>query len=157
MVLAAEWRLPYSHVGIAVVQDDGVWVVHATTDEPPGSDGIVKLETLDEFLAGDRASAAAVYRTEDSGSARTAAVVASDYARRHLPFDASFDLSTTNRLYCTELVWRAYLAAGVDLTGGAADDLAIPLGHGPYLLPGTILKGDHLRRIAEFTVPRTLP
>jgi len=155
IVLAADRRLPFSHVGIVIVGDQRAWVVHATPDEPPGTDGIVRVEQLAEFLSADRASAAAVYRTDDRASASRAAAVATEYARRRLPFDAAFDLSTADRLYCTELVWRAYLAAGLDLTGGATDSLSIPLGHGPYLLPGTLLSGHLLRTVAEFTTPRT--
>ena len=155
IVLAADQRLPYSHVGIVIVEDPRVWIVHASPDEPQGSDGSVMVEQLSEFLGPDRASAAAVYRTGDHISAGRAAATAREYAKHSLPFDRAFDLSTADSLYCTELVWRAYLAAGVDLTGGATESLPILLGRGPYLLPGTLLAGHFLRPVSDFTSSRT--
>lgn len=152
MVVAAQQQLPFSHVGIAVVSEQGVMVVHATPDGPPP--GLVVSDRIDEFLDADAASVAAVYRVDDSAKARGASEAASRYANVPVPFDAAFDLRTADQLYCTELVWRAYLAVGVDLSGGVREDLAIPLGHGPYLLPDTLLKGRQLRPVVAFASQR---
>ena len=154
IVLTADRQGSFSHVGMVLVEAGIPWVVHATPDEPVDTQGAVVREHLNQFLSADRASATAVYRASDPVRADHAAAVAADYARRRLPFDAAFDLLTSDNLYCTELVWRAYLEVGLDLTGGNRDELPIPLGRGLYLLPGTLLSGHLLEAVEQFTNPR---
>ena len=140
LVLSADGRSTFSHVGIVKVVEGVPWVIHAIVDEPPGDAGSVKFEPLREFLTPDRAIEAAIYRPRSSfqKNGEVAAQVAMTYANRHVPFDSDFDLATPDKLYCTELIWRAYREAGIELTDGRFDQLSLPFAHDSYLLPSTL-------------------
>jgi Permuted papain-like amidase enzyme, YaeF/YiiX, C92 family len=143
-VLSADSRSRYSHVGLVSVKKGKVWVIH-TVPQQDGSrePGGVRIEQVSDFLAPARAVAAAVYRPKDLNAAPLAVRTAHEFARRHLPFDGAFDLATPDRLYCTELIWRAYLAAGVDLAEESkpADS---------YLFPSGLERSRHLTLITTF-------
>jgi hypothetical protein len=141
-VLAADGSGEYSHVGLVSVVAGRAWVIHATPPEEPDDRGGVVVEPASVYLARERASAAALYRPLDRRAAVVAERVARGFARARLPFDAAFDLRTARELYCTELVWRAYRAAGVDLAPGAA-------ARARYLLPSELSASPALQRILE--------
>lgn len=140
LVLSADGRSAFSHVGIIEIVEGVPWVVHAVVDEPPGDPGSVKFEPLGDFFAPDRAIGAAIYRPKLPFQIRgkAAARMAMSYANRHLPFDSDFDLETPDKMYCTELVWRAYREAGIELAEGTFDKLSLPFAHDDYLLPSTL-------------------
>jgi uncharacterized protein YycO len=148
-VLAADGQTPYSHTGVIRVINGVPFVVHAITGEPQGGDDIVKAEPLALFLAYDRASATAVYRLKEDADhvADKAADVALSYAARRVPFDGDFDLASADKLYCTELVWRAYREVGVDLVDGHFDNLSIPMSKGAYILPSSLMKSARLKKV----------
>lgn len=140
-VLSMDGKSEYSHVGIVVSDGASIAVVHALPPEEENPGGVVA-ESLPAFLAPELASAAAVYRPRDSGVGVRAAARAWTYARPRRPFDSGFDLSTPDAVYCTELVWRAYLEEGVDLVGRDF--------HDRYLLPSRLLSSPELRLIQEY-------
>lgn len=151
IVLSTDNSSPYSHVGIIKISDNSPFVIHAITGEPIGSQGQVKIEPLASFLASDKASYAALYRLDEDHkiSSIAAANVAYTYAIKEIPFDLDFNLNTPNELYCTELVWRSYKEAGIDIVDNNFDSLNVPFGHGSYLLPSTLLKSRWLRIVAN--------
>jgi len=106
--LASQWSLPeyrHGHVGMVVIGKDGVpMVIHASGD-PTRAKATVRAVTLGKFF--EEAETAAVFRMKDPAAARTAAAEVEGYARRRLLFDTEFSLKTRNRLYCSEMVWRA--------------------------------------------------
>jgi uncharacterized protein YycO len=134
-------RSEYSHVGIVASAGTSIEVVHAIPPEE-GQPGGVVAEPLESFLAPELAAAAAVYRPRDSEAGIRAAARAWRYARPRRPFDSGFDLSTPDAVYCTELVWRAYLEEGVDLVGRDF--------HERYLLPSRLLSSPELRLIRDY-------
>lgn len=142
-VLAAEGGGEFTHVGLAAVSAGRVWVLHALPPEE-GEKGGVVAEPLESFLAPKKASSGALYRPRDGRAAGVAVATAWNLARRHLPFDDAFDLTTADKLYCTELVWRAYLSAGVDLESG------IPTPRGKYLLPDRLQQSPQLTFLQTF-------
>jgi uncharacterized protein YycO len=108
---ASRWSDPvyrHGHVGVVEVRGGEVFVVHAKGD-PTRSRARVTREPLALFLADARA--VSVFRPTSARAAAVAAQVAEDHARRRTPFDGQFSLASADRLYCTELVWRA-LSAG---------------------------------------------
>jgi Permuted papain-like amidase enzyme, YaeF/YiiX, C92 family len=143
-VLAADGQGEFSHVGLVSVRNGRVWVLHATPPEEPGVAGGVLAEPLASFLAPEKASAAAVYRTRDRQAAPAAERAAWRFIAGHLPFDDDFDLSSPDRLYCTELVWKAYREAGVDLETGVTGP------RGRYLLPGRLARSPQLTQVRVF-------
>lgn len=121
-------------------------MIHATPTRSEISEGgSVKSEELKEFLSSNRITQAVLYRLrEDAGGlAEAAASAAQAYAARGTPFDHKFDLSISDALYCTELVWLAYRRAGVDLVDGVPDGKTI-------LLPSALRQSRHLEEIARF-------
>lgn len=141
-VLTAEDGGEYSHVGLVTVIAGRAWVIHSTPPDEPESRGGVVVEPIAMFLAPERASAAALYRPLYPKAAVVAERVARGFVQARLPFDAAFDLHTARKLYCTELVWRAYREAGVDLAPGA-------MSRDRYLLPSELAASPALQRIQE--------
>lgn len=114
----------FSHVGLLDVGRDGAHVVHIE----PGStadDSRVRREPLNVFLAPGRADAYAVYHVAPADPVRGAVAVAAAlrYVAHGTSFDRDYRLDTPDALYCTELVWRAYREAGLDLIDGRVADL----------------------------------
>ena len=129
----------YSHAGILVAGESGLDLIHANPGRN-GTGGVVR-EHLGSFLTSGRVSGGAVFRLRDDASTSTAAGSASAAARafweQRLPFDNEFDLATPQALYCTELVWRACLNAGVDLRDG-------PMRGKARLMPGDLARSGLL-------------
>jgi permuted papain-like amidase YaeF/Yiix C92 family enzyme len=114
----------YSHVGLIDVRDGNAYVIHIEPGETDAQSK-VRREPLADFLAPDRADGFAVFHVTpaDDRRARSAIHVALTYQSRGVTFDHGFDLDTYDQMYCTELVWRAYLESGLDLLGG---DFGVP-------------------------------
>ncbi|MFL6236474.1 MAG: YiiX/YebB-like N1pC/P60 family cysteine hydrolase [Thermoanaerobaculia bacterium] len=144
-VLAVDGGSEYSHVGLISVTDGQVWVLHEMPPEEPDRKGGALAEPLSTFLAPGNATAAGLYRPEDVRAAAIAERAAWRSVRARVPFDSAFDISTSDEMYCTEMVWRAYREAGIDL---APPD---PSRKEKYLLPSRLLRSPHLRRIQELT------
>jgi hypothetical protein len=149
-VISVDPMSSYSHVGILAAGEDTNWyVIHvmpqAVTDANP-----VRLQPLSEFISTDQAAAFAFYRFEGSDREHVRAVAVANartYYANGVVFDSQFDLSTDNAMYCTELVWKAYLAAGVDLLDGRLDALEGPFFSGLYVLPSTLQKSSVLASV----------
>jgi hypothetical protein len=131
----------YSHAGLVVLDRGMLFVIHASPDGATERDRVVK-EPWSVFVAPERVSAVKVLRLasalERRGSMNAAVEEANRLFRDAVPFDHKFDLSTADRVYCTELVWRAYKLAGVDLRSDPSDDGVImpsQLDRSPKLKP----------------------
>lgn len=132
--------LDYSHVGI-VVMDNGVpFVVNAD----PAQGRVVK-QRWDAVVDPRQISGGAVFRVVNANLSQMnkASEVAEGYANDGVPFDSEFDLRTTDRLFCTEMVWRAYRCAGIDLCKDAET-------MHPHLLPEDLLKSHELQLVLRF-------
>lgn len=140
----------YSHVGIL---RRGIWgweVVHAVPGEAyPGEEDFLKSESLDSFLASHRARLALLARVECSDSvAIRAAHYAYDKVLHHYTFDHDYLLNDSTQYYCTELIYRAYLAQGIDLVEDRRHTLPIPTKDNSYVFPSDILESIHVRELA---------
>jgi hypothetical protein len=144
----------YSHVGIVYKTDDTLLIVHSVPAEEPGGIDRVKAEPLELFLLYERAAMIAVLRLKSDVSpaiGNNAADNAFSFAEKKVLFDGDFDLLDPERLYCTELVWRSFYDAGLDIIDGNFDELSLPLGDGPYLLPSTVLESNYFEPILYST------
>ncbi len=121
------------------------FIIHADPDAT--TDRVVR-EPWDAVISPKCITAATIFRVADSSTADGAGIQASTVAdqfwRDALPFDHEFDLTTPQKLYCTELVWRAYMAAGIDLRGSSFGS------DRKYLLPSDLIKSGLLREIRRF-------
>lgn len=105
----------FSHVGMLVWVADTLKVVHAVPKEK--NDSMV-FEPIERFLSQAKAQKAGFYKVECPDSI---AKSASEYALKRYEegcmFDHMYDLEDETKMYCTELVWRAYNEFGVDISG----------------------------------------
>ncbi|MGC1248784.1 MAG: YiiX/YebB-like N1pC/P60 family cysteine hydrolase [Spirulinaceae cyanobacterium] len=148
-VISVDENASFSHVGLVEIIKDSPYVIHASTGEPFGKNAKVKIETLEAFLAKEETTAIALYRVREQyqSTVEQAVLFAHSYASKKLPFDQEFNLETEDSLYCTELVWRAYLQAGLDLVEGEFENLDLPLAQGNYLLPSNLLNSKYTKKV----------
>lgn len=140
----------YSHVGLVVIEGGHPFVIHADPSLNSAHDRVQK-EPWGAIITPTRISGAAVFRLAASypnTAPGKAASVALQFAREALSFDHDFDLRTPEKLYCTELVWRAYMAAQIDLRGSSFGS------DRKYLLPSDLINSGFLRKLDE--VPNQL-
>ena len=118
----------YSHCGIVVDSAGVKMIVHAVPDEPDfeGDVNRVKMDSPECFYMQSRASRGEVMRCDDPAVAQAAAAQAMHYYKAHMLFNDDYDDADTTRLYCTQLVLRAYAAAGVKLNTGEARRYSVP-------------------------------
>jgi cell wall-associated NlpC family hydrolase len=147
-VLALDTEARYSHVGL-LARRAGAWVViHSLPAAWPGDRDGVRMDPLQTYVSPQNARTAAVYRlraASNSGgqAVQRAVLTARSLHETHARFDDDFDLRNGERLYCTELVWRAFRAAGIDLAPDP-EWLNLPLRSGYYILPGTLIRSGAL-------------
>jgi len=153
MVLAADQKGMYSHIGM-VVRHDEVWkVIHAVPGEPDfkGDPDRVKMEPIHRFFASDRAACGALMRFQgDSMINKMAAIQALKFYEAGLLFDHDYNLSDSSRIYCTELVQRSYSYEGADLAEGRMTKISLPALSGSYILPSDISSNSHIELIYQF-------
>ena len=152
IVLSADPRSAYSHVGILHQDAAGPMVIHALPGDDLEAPMPLRVEPLASFT--EAASAVGIRRLDGAYAAayaEDAARIALSYARDSVLFDAGFSLQSPEAMYCTELVWRAYREAGLDLVEGSFDDLILPLGEGPYILPSSLLNSRYLTDVLSRT------
>ncbi|NLP56725.1 YiiX/YebB-like N1pC/P60 family cysteine hydrolase [Lutibacter sp. B1] len=111
-VYLADKDAEFSHIGIIQIDNNIPYVIHAV----PHKLKTIKKETLQEFLKPENASKYAIYRTTFSQTILNKVVnEANQFYTKKLTFDDDFDLKTNNKLYCTELIVKAFKNAGVTL------------------------------------------
>jgi len=145
IVVLSQWNnSDFSHVGIVLIKDGVPYVIHAT---PEGMDrGTVISEPLREFLCSKEAAEAGLYRIREglSDIAKEAAAAAERFAARVIPFDHEFDLLSSEKLYCTELIWLSYKKAGLDLLDRPLEEF------GSIILPSALQDSRYVSEIARF-------
>jgi permuted papain-like amidase YaeF/Yiix C92 family enzyme len=134
----------YSHVGIIVIESGGAFIIHANPGDDSRTDRVIK-EPWGAVISSRRITEAAIFRSAHAPTSRmvgaVVAAVAQQFERDAVPFDHDFNLTTPQKLYCTELVWRAYMAAGIDLRGDSFGS------DRKYLLPSDLIRSGLLREV----------
>jgi hypothetical protein len=105
----------YSHCGIVVIENGYPYVYHSIGGED-NPDEILRRDSAHTWCspANNHAFAAYRYNMADSMKARLASVVQGYYSEGRM-FDMAFDISTDDRLYCSEMIYKALKkATGVD-------------------------------------------
>lgn len=150
VVLMNDRASAFSHVGIVSFKNGEAFVVHAVPGEPDeNGDEKVKCDTPVDFLDEEKASLFAIFRLadEDQYKAKVAAHMAMDYYEMGLAFDKGLDFRSNDKLYCTELVWKAYLKAGINLTNNKFHVLSLKLIADSIILPGQFIESRLLKQI----------
>ena len=149
LVLIGDKKSQYSHVGIVIIRDNTPCVIHAVPGEAENNEPeYVRMETIPEFLDVSKSADFAVYtlknQYKDIGD--KVAEKAFEYYKKRIQFDSSFNLEDHSRLYCTELVWCAFLAADINLIG-AYDELQIPFFEGDFIYPSNLLNQSIFKKL----------
>lgn len=138
-VTTSEQKGIYSHVGLLVKDGDSWKVVHAVPGEKVSKADFdrVKAEELSVFYGPLRACRGALVHTGLTDSAKVAQMVSAalQSARDSVLFDHDYSLEDSSKLYCTELVWRLYRRAGIDLSEGRRKSIHALHIQGECLLP----------------------
>lgn len=99
----------FSHVGLIIVDDNhDISVIHAEANDFTGIGGVYEQSLADFMYEGD---GIAIYRlAEDFQNSLPEQKILAAQIRKFLetPFDLQFDLSTNDRLYCSEFVFKVY-------------------------------------------------
>ena len=152
VVLITDRASSYSHVGVIYMLNEIPYVIHTVPDESENGIDYVKMEKLSVFFSSEKASRGSVFRLKEQyeNSAKLAALTAKSYFDDKIIFDDAFDLISENKLYCTELVWKAYQKVGIDLIQGKYDKLFLPFVKGFIILPSSLLNSFYLEEIYYF-------
>jgi hypothetical protein len=131
----------FSHVGILLKHESGLVVVHALPSDSKSHGGVV-IEPLSVFAASDNASDIGFYRIKDINVRARNSI--REYVLRQIgkPFDDYFLMSEDENMYCTELVLKAFAAAGI---GVATSMRRIQV----MLIKEPVAPPDYLRRLSQ--------
>jgi hypothetical protein len=129
----------YSHAGMLLKSNSGLWfVVHAEANDD-GTDGFVKKTPLHEFVAGSKKFE---IKKNNMSPVSKKTFIASilKHLSRKTPFDSFFDINDGGaKVYCTELIWLSAKIAGIYDFGsaveiGGRDFITVDsIYHSPYL------------------------
>jgi hypothetical protein len=152
LVLITDRASSYSHVGVIYISNNTPYVIHTTPDESSYAIDYVRMEKLSDFFSSENASRGSIFRLKKqyTNSAKLAALKAKSFFDNKIVFDAAFDIKTENKLYCTELVWKAYQKIGIDLIQGKYDKLFLPFVKDFVILPSSLLNSYYLKEIYYF-------
>lgn len=104
----------YSHCGLVVVEDGQPYVYHCIGGED-NPDEKMKRETAQQWFSPANNHAFAVYRydMQDSTNCKLVAEFHRLY-KSELMFDMAFDMSTDDRQYCSEMIYKALIRVTAD-------------------------------------------
>jgi hypothetical protein len=138
----------YSHVGMIIIQHQQLLVLHAAPAEEEHDFDGVKLEPLSLFTQSDRARHVIFMRPFKQVEAGR---IAAKNAMKHLgkPFDGAFDLKSDDRIYCTELIAKAYKPLSINLYTKLRT-AKLPFVKGQFLMPQDMYEQGKLEKIAAF-------
>jgi hypothetical protein len=89
----------YSHIGIIFIENDKIFVYHIESDENKND---VKKDEINNFL--NSAEKYTIFRYKGNFDEKNLYSILKNIFEENIKFDFSFDLKTTDKLYCTEFV-----------------------------------------------------
>lgn len=101
----------YSHCGIASIENDSLFIYHAVGGEwNPGEK--LKRESWEQFAEPFSNKGVGIFRFQIPKEIenKLIATVQNFYISK-LPFDMDFDLSTDDKMYCAEFIYKSFLKA----------------------------------------------
>ena len=111
-VYLADHNSEFTHIGIIAIQNNTAYVIHAV----PHKRKTVKKEKLSTFLNKKNASQFAVYRSNyPTLILQNVVDAAEEFYVQKIEFDSSYNLNNSSKLYCTELVLKAFEKGGLYL------------------------------------------
>ncbi|MBT8385775.1 MAG: hypothetical protein KJO12_00055 [Ignavibacteria bacterium] len=149
IVLLTDQESDFSHVGMIYKIKGEVFVIHTVPREDDADPGYIKLEPINQFLSDGKASRLAIFRLTQNFSEKIN--IASNFAYKFYIkkyyFDNNYDLVSDKQLYCTELIWKAYKLAGIDLVCNRLKDINIIVASRTMIMPSSIIESKLLKKI----------
>jgi len=97
----------YSHCGIIQIENDTAFVYHALGGRYNPSQKLIR-QVIDSFCNPKENDGFAVYRYDFSDTQRfTLARIVRNYHHQQLPFDMFFNYETSDKMYCSEFVFKS--------------------------------------------------
>lgn len=147
-VYIADKDRDYSHVGIVVIENNTPFVVHATTGESEVKPEVVRKDPLKYFIHKKRASHIALYRPDISLKEKNKiAKQALRFYTEKRVFDDQYSLKSDDRLYCTELVLKAYKIINIDLSDIKPEVFDIAIGKVKIIFPSAFIRNTNFYKI----------
>ncbi len=145
----------YSHVGLVVDMGDSLMIIHAVPGEPDyeGDYDRVKINTPEQFYSLQYAASGEVRRLHNADAAiiECATYYAKQAYKHGVAFDHNYDDEDTTKLYCCELIERAFLLSGFSISDNKRHDLFCPgIGYISCILPSDILRSSYLESYSKF-------
>lgn len=150
LVLLNDRSTDFSHVGIVCKHDGALCIIHAVPGEADANGReVVKCESPESFFDPAKAQKIAITTLKDASDdmRHKAANIALEYFKQNIPFDGAMDFKSDDKLYCTELVWKAWLKAGINITQNKFQLLKLNLMNDSIILPGHILHSPLITQI----------
>ncbi|WP_299523161.1 YiiX/YebB-like N1pC/P60 family cysteine hydrolase [uncultured Lutibacter sp.] len=142
-VFLADASSEFTHIGIIAIENNKPYVIHAV----PCKNNILKKETLSEFINPKNTSKFAIYRSNYNAFLLDKVVKkANSFYKNKYEFDNKYDLTTDSKLYCTELVIKAFNTCGANLKINSKEFNYI-LGKHNIIYPSEFTKAPFFTRI----------
>ena len=147
-VLVSGPQCRFSHVGIICIENGKPLVIHAVPGENKKGPDFIKKEKISEFLAPKKASGYAVYRSDFPAEMnKLAAQKARQYYQNKLSFDNQYDLNSDDKMYCTELVLKAFENNRLFPGEIKTTEINFIVGKKQIVFPGNILENPHFFKL----------
>lgn len=99
----------YSHIGIFIKRDNTVNIVHMSVDK-----GYIATESLEEYIKNNAVVSYDIFKKKTNIPNPDILYKIIDSLRFiNKPFDDTFEMSTEDKYYCTEFVYKSFINAGI--------------------------------------------
>jgi hypothetical protein len=143
LVHLADNTSQFTHIGIIAFENGNPYVIHAV----PHKNKNLKKESFSDFLNPKNASSYAIYRSYYNTETLTKVVnEAQNFYFKKYTFDNEYDLKTDTKLYCTELILKAFNNAGIYLKL-SAKEFDYVIGKRKIIFPSEFTKKAEFNRI----------
>ncbi len=133
---------------MVTLEGSTAWVIHAVPGENGKGPDYVRRERVADFLTPEKASRFAVYRADFPPETRKRAAERADlFFREHRLFDNRYDLESDDKLYCTELVLKAFRQAEASLPALGMTELDLIFGKITVMVPGNLIENSHFQLV----------
>jgi hypothetical protein len=151
VVYLADSDHDFSHIGLVVMEKGKPFVVHAVPGDNAAQVSRVQKEPVHCYLDRTMASHWAVYRSRfRAQDLHRVALRALEFFHQNTEFDHDYDLATDARLYCTELVLKAYQVTGIDPNQYPESELRFVFGVRKILFPGVFTQSPDFTKVCSY-------
>jgi hypothetical protein len=142
----------YSHIGIVKIENDTPFVIHIVPDSIETNVDYCLKQEINTFYSVENARYGSVLRLQEQNTqlSDSAAQRALKFYQDKVSFDEKYNLGTDQKMYCTELVWKAYRINQFDIIKGKISVSPIPLFRNKIILPSAFLNSGYLKEIYYF-------